>query len=581
MALETGTQVGRYKIVRLIAQGGMAEVYRAEQDLAGGFVRHVALKIIRPEYAESPDFREMFLDEARTACTLSHPNIVHIYEVGESDGVVFMAMELVVGETLATVNRLLRDRGERLSDEAILAVGIYTCSALEAVHALKLAGAGHVNLVHRDVSPHNLLLAPSGALKLIDFGISKAAHNKNLTSPGITKGKAGYFSPEQAMGRALDGRSDLFSLGVTLYKLASGSTPFDEHRTHQARNTALVAGKWLPLHQVCPGLPTGLYHVVDKALAVKADARFANAREMREALEQVALESGVHVGPSSLSGYVEADDDENSLVSSASMAKNPGVAQQGTGARLGAGPTPRTGGFAAYRGRNAAGGSGSGSASTASPPKPPTSGAPSLRHHTERMAPGVTPQRNWKMIAGIGGGAAVLLAVIALVTVILARPKDVEKPITEPVKVEKPVVVEKPLVLPDPTRVEPKVEEKTAVAVVPVKDEPEKKRVVPAEKIRSGKKEVKVAVAEAPVEEAIPDGKGTLRISTDPPDATVIISGANKGTTPINIYGVKSGKYVVDLVTKAGRGSCAVKVMPDRTTKVRYDFQGKRCESDF
>src|SRR4051812_45653094 len=250
----------------MIAQGGMAEVYRAEQDLAGGFKRHVALKVIRPEYAESPDFREMFLDEARTACTLSHPNIVHIYEVGENEGVVFMAMELVVGETLATVNRLLRERGERLSDEAILAVGIHTCSALEAVHALELPGNGHVNLVHRDVSPHNLLLTPAGALKLIDFGIAKAATNRNLTSPGITKGKAGYFSPEQAMGKRLDGRSDLFSLGITLYKLAYGATPFDEHKTHQTRNSALVHGRWEKLATVCPGLPSGFYGVVDRSL---------------------------------------------------------------------------------------------------------------------------------------------------------------------------------------------------------------------------------------------------------------------------------------------------------------------------
>src|SRR3954463_6706319 len=134
VSIEPGSLVGRFRVHRLIAQGGMAEVYKADQELTAGIFRPVALKVIRPEYSESPDFREMFLDEARTACTLSHPNIVHIYEVGETDGLLFMAMELVPGETLATVNRLLRERGERLSDEAILAVGIHTCSALEAVH---------------------------------------------------------------------------------------------------------------------------------------------------------------------------------------------------------------------------------------------------------------------------------------------------------------------------------------------------------------------------------------------------------------------------------------------------------------
>jgi serine/threonine-protein kinase len=194
----------------------MAEVYRAEQDLTGGISRPVAVKVIRPEYSESEDFREMFLDEARTACTLSHPNIVHIYEVGETDeGQLFMVMELVSGETLATINRTLRGTDERFSDEALFSIGILTCSALDAVHALRVEG-GVANLVHRDVSPHNLLLSTTGSLKLIDFGIAKAATNRNLTMPGVTKGKAGYFSPEQAMGKKLDGRSDLFSLGVTL-----------------------------------------------------------------------------------------------------------------------------------------------------------------------------------------------------------------------------------------------------------------------------------------------------------------------------------------------------------------------------
>ncbi|MBX5483069.1 MAG: protein kinase [Myxococcaceae bacterium] len=310
MSFPPGTQIGRFRISRMIAQGGMAEVYRAEQELAGGIIRPAALKVIRPEYSESPDFREMFLDEARLACTLSHPNIVHIYEVGESDGRLFMAMELVPGESLAHVSRSLRERGERFSVEALIAIGIFTCSALEMVHALRVPGQGHVNLVHRDVSPHNLLLGPNGSLKLIDFGIAKATTNRNLTSAGVTKGKAGYFSPEQAMGRPLDGRSDLFSLGVTLYKLAWGATPFDHHRTHHERNTALVHGRWRGLKEVCPGLPDGFYAIVDRALQVRPEARFANAAEMRVALETLALESGFHVGPSTLAGYVEPQEDD-------------------------------------------------------------------------------------------------------------------------------------------------------------------------------------------------------------------------------------------------------------------------------
>jgi serine/threonine-protein kinase len=298
--------VGPYRLVRLIAQGGMAEVYRAEQVLAGGTTRPVALKVIRPDLSESDEFREMFLDEARNASMLSHPNIVHIHEVGDADGMLYMAMELVPGESLAVVERVLRERGLRLTDEALLAVGIATCAALEAVHA-------RPKLVHRDVSPHNLLLTAKGALKLIDFGIAKAATNRSRTRVGTTKGKAGYFSPEQAMGRSLDGRSDLFSVGVTLYKLAAGVGPLEGHDTVQVRHTALVQGEWEPLARVCPELPRGLAAVVDKALQVKPDNRFASARAMREALEAVAVEAGLPRGATALAGYVQEQDGEFSV----------------------------------------------------------------------------------------------------------------------------------------------------------------------------------------------------------------------------------------------------------------------------
>ncbi|MBM4381095.1 MAG: serine/threonine protein kinase, partial [Deltaproteobacteria bacterium] len=402
MPLETGAQVGRYRVVRLLAQGGMAEVYRAEQELTAGFFRQVALKIIRPEFAESKDFRAMFLDEARTACGLSHPNIVPIYEVDEADGSLFMAMELVPGETLARVGRLLREAGKGFTAEALLAVGIATCAALEAVHSLSQPGEGSVNLVHRDVSPHNLLLSPQGNLKLIDFGISKAVTNRNLTMPGVVKGKAGYFSPEQAMGLPVDGRSDLFSVGVTLYKLACGNTPFDEYETVDARNTALLNGQWKPLEEVQPGLPEGLYAVVRKALQVKAQDRFATAKEMREALERVAVENGIHVGPSSLAGYVTADQEELAVVSSTSRVEH---GAEGSTVRLGDGPEPRP------------------PAVPAAPPPPPPDEVVGdstlvLQKPAEAAAPPEEEDTGlplWIVGAGVGLGAAFVGAATVLV----------------------------------------------------------------------------------------------------------------------------------------------------------------------
>jgi serine/threonine-protein kinase len=479
---DPGQQVGRYRINRLLAQGGMAEVYKADQELTAGIFRPVALKVIRPEYSESPDFREMFLDEARTACTLSHPNIVHIYEVGEAEGLLFMAMELVPGETLATVNRHLREQNERFSDEALFAIGIYCCSALEAVHALKIEG-GHVNLVHRDVSPHNLLLSSSGSLKLIDFGIAKAATNRNLTNPGTTKGKAGYFSPEQAMGKLLDGRSDLFSLAVTLYKLACGNTPFDQHKTHAERNGALVRGNWDPLEKVFPGLPSGFYEVLTKAMKLKPDDRWPNARAMREAMEKAAYDSGFRVGHSSLFGYVDAAGEISAVPSS----RHPVVTVAAAAETKVAPPT----------------------ATVASQPAPPPAPPPGPRRHTERMAPATAVPRKgrpplWVMpvafLAAVGVGTlgalffmggfdappppkpqplAVMPAPLPPPKPVVAPPKPAEPEIAaldvEPVVTVKPTTTDKPL---PPEKPKPAHRPKPAVVAVAPKEAPKAEKPV-------------------------------------------------------------------------------------------------------
>ena len=603
MPLETGTQVGRYRVVRLLAQGGMAEVYRAEQELTAGLFRQVALKIIRPEYAESKDFRAMFLDEARTACGLSHPNIVPIYEVDEADGSLFMAMELVPGETLARVGRLLREADKSFNAEALLAVGIATCSALEAVHALHLPGEGHVNLVHRDVSPHNLLLSPQGNLKLIDFGIAKAVTNRNLTLPGVVKGKAGYFSPEQAMGLPLDGRSDVFSVGVTLYKLACGNTPFDAHETVDARNTALLGGEWKPLEEVAPGLPEGLYAVLRKALQVKAQDRFATAKEMREALERVAVENGIHVGPSSLAGYVTADQEELSVVSSTSRVES---GAEGSTVRLGDGPEPRP---------------------PVVPPPPPSDEVVGdstmvLQKPAEAAAePEETGLPLWIVGAGVGlgaafvGAAAVLVAfggtvqqqaapapaptVVAPVAVAPApAPAVASPPVAEPVAAPPAAsgvgTVPAAVVIPaggtvqqkvaDPAKaagVKPALLAKMEAAAVeptpePVKP-PEPQKAVAEFAPVAAAKPVEAPKPVAAKEEPIPEGKGTLRIGSEPLGMKVSVAG-NEGETPLQVK-LASGRYAVEFTTADGtRGECRVKVLPDQTAKVKISADGKRCD---
>ena len=526
----------------------MAEVYKADQELTAGIFRPVALKVIRPEYSESADFREMFLDEARTACTLSHPNIVHIYEVGEADGLLFMAMELVPGETLATVNRHLRDQKERFSDEALFAIGIYCCSALEAVHALKIEG-GHVNLVHRDVSPHNLLLSSTGSLKLIDFGIAKAATNRNLTNPGVTKGKAGYFSPEQAMGKLLDGRSDLFSLGVTLYKLACGSTPFDAHKTHAERNGALVRGNWEPLEKVFPGLPPGFYEVLTRAMKLKPDERWPAARAMREALEKAAYDSGFRVGHSSLYGYV----DNTGEITAVPSSRHPVVVQ--------AAPT---------------------AVETKAAPLPAVSAPlPGPRRHTERMVPGArlpTQSKPPRWLMPVAFVAAVAVGTVGALFV-LGGPPAAPPPSTPiapgvvEVRPSEPIVGVKPVAPAEPEELEPL---NPAPAPLPVAVKP---RPRPAPLAVAPKDHPKPAPAVE--EEQVPAGEGRLRIGTLPASVVsrIVVGRDDWGPAPVDRK-VSSGHYIVSVKMENGKKTAVWKgpVMPDRTTMLVYDIDNGRWQ---
>ncbi len=540
----------------------MAEVYRAEQDLTGGITRPVAVKVIRPEYSESDDFREMFLDEARTACTLSHPNIVHIYEVGESDdGLLYMAMELVAGETLATVNRTLREYEERFSDEALFTIGIHCCSALEAVHALKVEG-GVANLVHRDVSPHNLLLSTSGTLKLIDFGIAKAATNRNLTMPGVTKGKAGYFSPEQAMGKKLDGRSDLFSLGVTLYKLASGGTPFDEHKNHAERHAALVRGQWRDLDETYPGLPSGFYDVVRRSLGVRPEDRYQTARAMREALEKAAFDAHIRVSQSSLEGYLDEDGEVTADGGSRSSAA-PGMSMTAL-EPVNAVPVPAPN-EASVRALN-----------------------PLLRatpHRTERLESAPPTKEAPKKGLLVGAFVmAVLIGVGATFAVVNAQTPPPPAPTT--VKLTQPPLVAKVEVQkPAPEVVEP-VEPARVIDAgesTLVFDEPAPPKPTPSPKLPKPKV---VATARVPTEkparadpppsqrdEPIPEGVGKLSIAVggSPGRVSLTVQGEPWDEPPVQRK-VASGQYRVLIKLADGtQASTRTSVMPDKTTVLTLD----------
>src|SRR5262245_39723249 len=220
---DAGIRFGQYVLLRRIARGGMAEVFLAQQRGLEGFDRRVAVKRILLQLADALDFIKMFFGEVRLAAQLGHPNIVHIYDFGKVEDDHFIAMEYVGG---VHAGRLMRcGEGDRLPATMVARIGADAAAALHYAHELRAPSGRPIGLVHRDVSPANLMVSFDGVVKLCDFGIAKAAAlGDQLTNPGQVKGKYAYMSPEQTTGTPLDGRSDVFSLGIVMWELVTGQS---------------------------------------------------------------------------------------------------------------------------------------------------------------------------------------------------------------------------------------------------------------------------------------------------------------------------------------------------------------------
>ena len=273
----------------------MAEIYRGARTLSDGTLCPVALKCILPLYTSDPDFIEMLKDEARTCGLLDHPNIARIFELGNVDEQCFLAMEFVDGVDLRSIVRRGRERDtELLAPWAIHIVE----RALRGLHAAHERG-----IVHRDFSPSNILVGFEGEVKLIDFGIAKAAHNRSQTRSGVIKGKVKYMSPEQTMGKRLDPRSDVFAAGVVLYEALTGNAPF-----HAPDDVALMEAIRLqdpdpPSHHN-PRLPLALDTVLQRALAKDVGARFPSAGDFADALVPLLRETAPGFEPSELGAFL-------------------------------------------------------------------------------------------------------------------------------------------------------------------------------------------------------------------------------------------------------------------------------------
>jgi serine/threonine-protein kinase len=276
----------RYTILRKIADGGTAEIFLAKQHGAQGFEKTVVLKRIFTTFYADPQFRHMLVDEAHVAMTLNHSNIVQVLDLGESEGRYFLALELVDGWTLDRVLRRSKAAGVPAPPALALYVTAEVCRALAYAHNKKRPDGQPLGIVHRDISPHNVLLSEQGEVKLTDFGIAKAQTRKEQSPGNLIKGKIAFMSPEQAAGEPLDARSDLFSVGTMLYVMITRRHPFDAPTDYETL-MLVKSGDFLAPETARPGLNPDLYRVIRKAMSKSADGRYQTAEEMLVDVEQV------------------------------------------------------------------------------------------------------------------------------------------------------------------------------------------------------------------------------------------------------------------------------------------------------
>ena len=212
-------RLGRYELLQPLGVGGMAQVFKARALGPGGFRRDVVVKRILPEYGRDSEFIRMFVDEAKILGLLHHPNVVQVYEFGEDDGVLFLALEYVEGPSLSRVLRTLRGANKRMPPAIVAFVAREICRALECVHELADEQNRPLGAIHRDVTPSNVILTPAGEVKLLDFGVATFKDALQATKSGTVKGKPAYLAPEQLEGKTIDGRVDLFALGIVMHEM--------------------------------------------------------------------------------------------------------------------------------------------------------------------------------------------------------------------------------------------------------------------------------------------------------------------------------------------------------------------------
>ncbi|HEU0034984.1 MAG TPA: serine/threonine-protein kinase [Kofleriaceae bacterium] len=318
------SRLGSYEIIRPLARGGMAELFVARAVGLEGFEKVVVLKRVLPHYAENPRFVRSFLDEAKLVAGFDHPNIAHVYDMGMADGSYFFTMELVHGIDLRTILKRCARNATQVPIALAVLIARNIASALHYAHERRSADGELLDVVHRDVSPSNIIVSFDGVPKLIDFGIAKATSSTIKTQTGALKGKIAYMSPEQAKGSAIDRRTDIFALGIVLWEMIAGRRLYKSENDMATIQRIIYEPPPSP-RTVRPDCSPELERIVMRALALDLRARYQTAQQLELDLEELATEHRLKQSTIELGAFVQVLFPDERLASTSELASTPTV----------------------------------------------------------------------------------------------------------------------------------------------------------------------------------------------------------------------------------------------------------------
>lgn len=297
-------QQQRYRVVEKLESGGMAEVFRAESEGLQGFKKQVAIKRVLPHLSEKKRFIAMFLDEARLSAQLTHSNCVQVFDIGVGDNAYFIVMEFVDGANLKTIAETIKRQGRDFPVAAAAFIGSEICKGLSYAHEMRDSNGQEMAIVHRDMSPPNVLITKHGEIKIVDFGLAKASSQLEKSEPGIIKGKFSYLSPEAAQGQEVDARTDIYAVGIILWELLTSQRLFLGETDFQTVKR-VQAGVIPPPSQFNQRVPPELERIILRSLAKDIGARYQTAKELGQDLVRFMFGYGHPVGTFEIATLVQ------------------------------------------------------------------------------------------------------------------------------------------------------------------------------------------------------------------------------------------------------------------------------------